>query len=135
MKKTTNIIVLVGFLSFIVSFFLPALWITNELIMSGFTAFLVNLGMLFYVENNTEYFLFVFLMMPNIWAPFLFIRYWRPESNKYITLIISSITLAATIYWPFSFEDASVLLIGYWLWLMGIVLIVSAVVMKRKDLQ
>ncbi|MDA8714851.1 hypothetical protein N9M27_03140 [Flavobacteriales bacterium] len=133
MKKITNITVLLGLISYLISFFLPTLSLTNEIVLNGFTTCLINFGMLFFVENSLEYWQFIFYILPNILVPFLFVRYWRISANKVLTSIICLLSVISTVFWPFAFEDASVLLMGYWLWLIGVVLISAAILLKRKE--
>ncbi|MDC3338002.1 hypothetical protein OAW23_09030, partial [Flavobacteriales bacterium] len=71
MKKITNITVLLGLISYLISFFLPTLSLTNEIVLNGFTTCLINFGMLFFVENSLEYWQFIFYILPNILVPFL----------------------------------------------------------------
>ena len=133
MKKITTITVLLGLISYLISFFLPALSITSEIELNGFSTFLINFGMLFYVENSVEYWQYIFFILSNILAPFLFVRYWRVSANKILTYLVSLLAIISAIFWPFAFEDSSVLLMGYWLWLIGIVLISGAILLKRKE--
>jgi len=133
MKLLSKFLILFGMGLFLSSFFLPAVYITSEIELNGFYAFLLNLSMLFYVENALEYSEYVFMILTNVWVGFLFIRYWRKNVNRMLTYGVVALTIASGLYWVFRVEDTSSLLIGFWTWLVGALFISGANILKGKN--
>lgn len=133
MKMITKIMLFLGLILFLVSFFMPAIALTPEMKLSGFEAFVVNTGMIYFIDNTAAYFEWVFMLLTNVWAVFLFLRFWRKGERKIITYIVGILAIISALYWMFKMEDGSVLLMGYWLWLFGISSIVLANILKKNE--
>ena len=133
MKQLTRLVALIGMGLFLASFFLPAIAITSELKINGFYAFLLELSMLFYVSDGAEYAEFLLMGLTNIWTLFLFIRFWRKNERKGLTFLVIGLMLVSVVYWLYKMEDTSVLLIGFWVWVTGAVLVAISNVLKIRS--
>jgi len=133
MKLLSKFLILFGMGLFLSSFFIPAVHITSDIELNGFYAFLLNLSMLFYVDSGMEYFEFVFMILTNVWVVFLFIRYWRKNESRILTFFVAALAITSGLYWLFRIEDTSTLLIGFWAWLVGVLFISGASILKGKN--
>ena len=89
--------------------------------------------MLFYVSDGAEYAEFLLVGLTNIWILFLFIRFWRKNERKGLTFLVIGLMLASVVYWLYKMEDTSVLLIGFWVWVTGAVLVAISNVLKVRS--
>ena len=133
MKIVTKIGYILGLLLFLVSFFVPTVQLTEDFAISGILTFLMNAGMLVFVENGAEYFEYIFGVLTNVWVVFLLVRFWRKNDKKWLTIIVSLLAVLSGVYWIFKVPNTSMLLFGFWLWLAGVVLVCLANVLKRNQ--
>lgn len=133
MKRLSSILVLLGMALFILSFFWPSLKLTEDLQLKGYETFAAHVGSLYYVHTSPEYLKWFFLTLTNIWGVFLFVRFWRKDGKKWLTLLIGALTLSSALFWMFDAQLADGLLLGYWMWVLGLVLLVLANVFQKNE--
>lgn len=133
MNLIPKIIVVLGLVLLLCSFMLPAVRLTDDILLNGAYAFVINAAMLFYVESAAEYFEYVFSVLTNVWAFWLFVRFWRRSEMKILTYIIVLLAVSSAGYWYFKMEDTSVLLYGFWVWVAGVLTISLANLLKRRS--
>ncbi len=132
MKIVPKIAVFLGLILLITSFFLPAVVVDEGIELTGVMAFALNAGMLFYVESPGEYFEYVFLVLSNVWALYLFGRFWYRKRRVGVTVLTSLLAISSALAWLVLLENTSILAIGYWVWLLAFILLIAANLMKRN---
>lgn len=135
MKRIPVILLLLGLLFFIWSFFQPVLGLTNDLHLNGYQAYAAHIGSLYYVDTTSAYMKWFFLLLTNVWVLFLFVRFWRKDGKKWLTYLIGLLTLGSALYWMFDAQLSKKLLTGYWWWLIGLTLIVLANILQKSDVK
>ena len=123
--KTNRIITIVLAVLFILSFLMPALRGPLGIKLNGFSVFGVNIATVVFVEGFYDYLLFLFTSLTNVWVVLLLIWSVRSKVKTLPTLILSLLAITSALSWKFNMEGDQVLLIGYWLWVISIVLIIS----------
>ncbi|MFT7611781.1 MAG: hypothetical protein ACI9J3_000727 [Parvicellaceae bacterium] len=135
MKLISKIGYFLGLVLFFVSFALPTVNLTDDIELVGMMAFAVNAGMLFFVEDGSEYFEYVFSILTNVWVLWLLVRFWRKGAKLPLTIIVAILALSSAIYWYFKIEDSGVLLYGFWVWIGSVTLVSVANVLKSRQLE
>jgi hypothetical protein len=126
MTLKTNRIITIGLaLLFILSFLIPALRGPLGIELNGFSVFGANIATVVFVEGFYAYLLFLFTSLTNVWVVLLLIWSVRSKVKTVPTLILSLLAITSALSWSFNMEGDQVLLIGYWLWVISIVLIIS----------
>ena len=110
---------------FIVSFLMPALQGPLGIELNGFSVFVANLATVVFVEGLSAYLLFLFTALTNVWIVLLLIWSLRRKVKIVPTLILSLLAITSALSWKFNMEGDGLLLIGYWFWVISIVLIIS----------
>ena len=126
MTLKTNRIITIGLaLLFILSFLMPALQGPLGIELNGFSVFVAKIATVVFVDDFYAYLLFLFTSLTNVWIVLLLI--WSLRSNVKIvpTLILSLLAVTSALSWSFNMEGDQVLLMGYWFWVISIVLIIS----------
>jgi len=67
----------------------------------------------------------LFTSLTNVWVVLLLIWSVRSKVKTVPTLILSLLAITSALSWKFNMEGDQVLLMGYWLWVISIVLIIS----------
>ena len=126
MTLKTNRIITIGLaLLFILSFLIPALRGPLGIELNGFSVFGANIATVVFVEGFYDYLLFLYTALTNVWVVLLLIWSVRSKVKTVPTLILSLLAVTSALSWKFNMEGDGVLLIGYWLWVISIVLIIS----------
>lgn len=126
MTTKTNRIITIGLaLLFILSFLMPALQGPLGMELNGFSVFGANIATVVFVEGLSAYLLFLFTALTNVWVVLLLIWSGRSNVKPLPTLILSLLAVTSALSWKFNMEGDGVLLMGYWLWVISIVLIIS----------
>ena len=126
MTRKTNRIITIGLaLLFTLSFLMPALQGPLGIELSGFSVFVAKIATVIFVEGFYAYLLFLFTALTNVWIVLLLIWSLRSNVKTVPTLILSLLSVTSALSWKFNMEGDGVLLMGYWLWVISIVLIIS----------
>ena len=126
MTIKTNRIITIGLaLLFILSFLMPALRGPLGIELNGFSVFGANMATLVFVEGLSDYLLFLYTALTNVWVVLLLIWSVRSKVKTVSTLILSLLAVTSAFSWMFNMEVGGVLLMGYWFWVVSIVLIIS----------
>ncbi len=126
MTTKTNRIITIGLaLLFLLSFLMPALQGPLGIKLNGFSVFGANMATLVFVEGFYDYLLFLYTALTNVWVILLLIWSVRSKVKTLPILIVSLLAVTSAFSWKFNMEVDGVLLMGYWLWVISIVLIVS----------
>ena len=126
MTRKTNRIITIGLaLLFILSFLMPTLQGPLGIELNGFSVFVAKIATVIFVEGFYAYLLFLFTALTNVWIVLLLIWSLRRNVKIVPTLILSLLAITSALSWKFNMEGEGVLLIGYWLWAISILLIIS----------
>jgi len=126
MTLKSNRIITIGLaVLFILSFLMPALQGPLGIELNGFSVFGANIATVVFVEGFYDYLLFLFTSLTNVWVVLLLIWSVRSKVKTVPTLILSLLAITSALSWKFNMEGDQVLLMGYWLWVISIVLIIS----------
>ena len=126
MTLKTNRIITIGLaLLFILSFLMPALQGPLGIELNGFSVFGANIATVVFVEGFYDYLLFLYTALTNLWVVLLLIWSVRSKVKTVPTLILSLLAVTSAFSWMFNMEVGGVLLMGYWFWVISIVLIIS----------
>ena len=126
MKLKKNRIITAGLaLLFILSFLMPALQGPLGIKLNGFSVFGANIATVVFAEDFYDYILFLHTALTNAWVVLLLIWSLRGKVKTVPTLILSFLSFTSALSWKFNMEGDQVLLMGYWLWVISIVLIIS----------
>ena len=126
MTLKTNRIITIGLASlFLLSFLMPALQGPLGIELNGFSVFGANIATVVFVEGFYDYLLFLYTALTNVWVVLLLIWSVRSRVKTVPTLILSLLAVTSALSWKFNMEGDQVLLMGYWLWVISIVLIIS----------
>jgi len=126
MTLKTNRIITIGLaLLFILSFIMPSLRGPLGIELNGFSVFGANIATVVFVEGFYDYLLFLYTALTNVWVVLLLIWSLRSKVKTVPTLILSLLAITSALSWKFNMEGDQVLLMGYWLWVISIVLIIS----------
>jgi hypothetical protein len=112
-------------LLFILSFLMPALQGPLGIELSGFSVFGANIATLVFVEGFYAYLLFLYTALTNVWVVLLLIWSVRSKVKTVPTIILSLLAVTSALSWKFNMEVDGVLLMGYWFWVISIILIIS----------
>ncbi len=119
----SNLIFGVGVTLYLVSFFLPTLRLSLGVSLVGWEVFLLHLGEILVIENVVEYGYYVFTALTNFWVIGLIIGFFSAK-RRWAFYALSWLALTSSVLWLIAFEYNSVLLTGYYVWEVGIILIV-----------
>ena len=126
MTLKTNRIITIGLASlFLLSFLMPALQGPLGIELNGFSVFGANIATVVFVEGLSDYLLFLYTALTNVWVVLLLIWSVRSKVKTLPTLMLSLLAITSALSWKFNMEGDQVLLMGYWLWVISIVLIIS----------
>ena len=126
MSAKTNRIITIGLaVLFMLSFILPSLRGPLGIELSGFSVFVANIAMVIFVEDFYDYLLFLYTALTNVWVVLLLIWSARTKVKTVPVFILSLLTFTSALSWKFNMEGGQLLLMGYWVWIISIVLIIS----------
>lgn len=126
MKLTKNSNKFISFLLtglFALTFVLPTLQGPMGVKFDGISVALINLFTIKFVTSFSDYIAYLFVALTNVWIVVLLFWSFRSELKITPTVLLSVLSITSAISWFFRMEDGNVLLIGYWLWLLTIILI------------
>jgi len=126
MTRKTNRIITIGLaLLFLLTFLMPALQGPLGIKLNGFSVFGANMATVVFVEGFSEYLIFLFTALTNVWV--ILLLFWSIRSNVKLipTIILSILTITSAFSWSFNMEGEGVLLMGYWMWVISILLIIG----------
>jgi hypothetical protein len=134
MKKILqpNIIFIAGLIIYILSFILPTLRLSLDIKLSGWEAVALHFSEFAFINSVSEYFSFLFSALSNFWIVGLIVGFLIGRNTTYL-ILLSVLALLSSISWFFTLEHTSVLLVGYYVWLLSIILIIIARFMKKPD--
>ena len=131
MKLKKNRIITAGLaLLFILSFLMPALQGPLGIKLNGFSVFGANIATVVFAEDFYDYLLFLHTALTNVWVVLLLIWSLRAKVKTVPALILSFLSFTSALSWKFNMEGNQVLLIGYWVWVISILLIISFVIYR-----
>ena len=126
MTLKTNRIITIGLASlFLLSFLMPALQGPLGIELNGFSVFGAKIATVVFVEGLSDYLLFLYTALTNLWVVLLLIWSLRSKVKTLPALMLSLLAVTSAFSWKFNMEGDQVLLMGYWLWVISIVLIIS----------
>ena len=126
MTLKKNRIITVGLaLLFMLSFLMPALQGPLGIKLNGFSVFGANIATVVFAEDFYDYLLFLHTALTNLWVVLLLIWSLRIKVKTIPTFILSLLAFTSALSWKFNMEGDQALLIGYWAWIISILLIIS----------
>ncbi len=118
---------------FTLSMFLPVMRFSFIDEMYGYQAFGANALRLIFVENYLEYLSVIFTVVSPLFLLILIFWTMRPKLKKIPVAILSVATLFGSLVWVFKYGSQSILLYGYWVWLLLIVATIAVSFWKLKQ--
>lgn len=119
-----------GVLLYVLSFFLPVLRFSLGVKLSGWEVTALHFSEFAFVGSISEYVGFLFTALVNFWIVGLIIGFFTGGNKIYLALL-SILAILSSFSWLFSLEHSSVLLFGYYVWLLSIILIVLGRILKK----
>ena len=134
MKKflQPNYIFLTGLIIYIISFFLPVIKFSLGVKLSGWRAIGVHFSEFAFLNSVPEYFSFLFTALANFWIVGLIVGFLIGRNTIYL-ILLSVLALLSSLSWFFILEHSSVLLFGYYIWILSIVIIIISRFMKKAS--
>ena len=131
MTRKKNIIITLGLaILFLLSFLLPAMQGPLGMKLNGLAVFGMNFATVVFVDGFSEYLVFLFTALTNVWVVLLLIWSVRRNVKRFPTLILSLLAISSALSWVFTMESDGVLLMGYWLWILSIVTIIGFTIFR-----
>lgn len=136
MTRKTNIIVSVVFvIIYLISLFMPIMSFSFGIEITGILGILANMSRLILVESYMDY----LAVMGSIFTPILLLILIIWSFRKKLKLLplslLSIITLIGGLSWIFKYQGLEILLIGYYTWLLLILLVIAFNYYKYFKLQ
>ncbi len=127
MKKflQPNSIFIAGLIIYILSFLLPTLRLSLGIKLSGWEAVALHFSEFAFISSVSEYFSFLFTALANFWVVGLIVGFLIGRNTVYL-ILLAVLALLSSFSWFFTLEHTSVLLVGYYVWLLSIILIIIA---------
>lgn len=134
MKKflQPNYIFIAGLILYIISFFLPTLKVSLGISLSGWKAVGLHFSEFAFIESVSGYFSFLFTALANFWIVGLIVGFLIGRNTIYL-ILLSVLALLSSLSWFMILEHSSVLLIGYYVWIISIVLIIVSRFMTKPN--
>jgi hypothetical protein len=111
-------------LAWIVCFALPVVDASGGIRLNGLEALLLNMAGFVFVDTVGQYVEFLFYVTTNLWVLILIVRLIiNKHYNLLPTALLSFLPLTSAFIWFVKEENASYLLMGYWVWLSVIFLV------------
>lgn len=131
MTRKKNIIITGSlFLLFVVTFFMPSLQGPLGIKLNGMSVFGAHIATVIFVDGVSDYILFLFTGLTNVWVILLLIWSVRKKVKVIPTVILSVLAITSALSWMFNMEGEGVLLMGYWLWVFSIILIIGFTLLR-----
>lgn len=121
-----------GVLLYILSFFLPVLKFSLGLKLTGWEVTALHFSEFAFIDSVSEYFSFLFTALIHFWVIGLIIGFFT-GANKVYLILLSLLGLLSSFSWFFILEHPSVLLFGYYIYLISIILIIISRFMKSSS--
>jgi len=106
---------------FILSFMLPTLQGPMGVKLNGLMTYGVHLATINFIEGFSDYIMFLFTALTNLWVVLLLIWSVRKKVKLLPSLILGLLAIVSALSWKFSMQESGVLLIGYWIWVVSII--------------
>ncbi len=125
-----KILFFIGIAIYLASFFMPTLQFSLGVKLLGWESMLLQYSEILIITTASDYFKYIFAMLSNFWVIGLIIGWFIPQ-NKIITLVLSVLAISSSLIWLFVFVNNSVILNGYYVWLLSIMLIITSRIIKK----
>ncbi len=134
MKKILqpNIIFIIGFVLYVASFFLPTLNLSLGITLSGWEAMLLHFSEFAFLDNIGQYFAFLWTALTNFWVVGLIVGFIIGRNTLFL-IILSILALLSSLSWFLLLAHSSVLILGYYTWIIGIILIIISRFLKKEE--
>lgn len=134
MKKylKPNYIFFAGLILYIISFFLPTLKFSLGVNLSGWEAVGIHFFSFAFINTISEYFSFLFTALANFWVVGLIVGFLIGRNTIYL-ILLSVLALISSLSWFVILEHSSVLLFGYYIWILSITLIIVSRFMNKQS--
>ncbi len=129
--EKNKIFFLTGIALYVISFFQPTIQFSLGVQLLGWESVLIQWSEILVVSNAQDYFSYLFVALTNFWVIGLIIG-WFVEGNRGIKYILSVLALGSSVGWLFIFKDNTVILYGYYIWLLSVFLIVTSRFINEK---
>ena len=120
-----------GVLLYILSFFLPVLKFSLGLKLTGWEVTALHFSEFAFIHSVTEYLGFLFTTLIHFWVIGLILGFFTGGKKIYL-ILLALLALLSSFSWFFILENPSVLLFGYYVWLLSIVLIISSRFLSKE---
>jgi len=127
-----NIPFYLGILLYVISFFLPTIQFSLGVKLLGWETVFIQWSEIVFVKNTAEYLQFLLSSLTNLWVVGLIIGGISNSTNRLFRLILAILALVTSFSWLFVFENNSILLYGFYVWLLSIILIVVGRFLEKK---
>jgi len=127
----SKIIFLIGVLIYFISFFLPTIQFSLGVKLMGWESVLIQWSEILVVSSTAAYLKYLFIALTNFWIVGLIIGR-IIEGKKTVKLVLTGLAIISSASWLFLFKDSTVILYGYYVWLLSIFLIIVSRYMKGR---
>ncbi len=127
-------LLLAGMVLYLISFFLPVLQVSLGVKLSGWEVMVLHFSEIAFIDTFPAYFMYLLTALVHFWIIGLLVGSLFEKHNGKL-MLLSGLALISSFSWLFLFQHSSVLLFGYYVWLLSIVLIVLGRVLKKKTVQ
>ena len=127
----SKIIFLIGVLIYFISFFLPTIQFSLGVKLMGWESVLIQWSEILVVSSTAAYLKYLFIALTNFWIVGLIIGR-IIEGEKAVKLVLTGLAIISSASWLFLFKDSTVILYGYYVWLLSIFLIIVSRYMKGR---
>ena len=127
----SKIIFLIGVLIYFISFFLPTIQFSLGVKLMGWESVLIQWSEILVVSSTAAYLKYLFIALTNFWIVGLIIGR-IIEGEKAVKLVLTGLAIISSASWLFLFKDSTVILYGYYVWLLSIYLIIVSRYMKGR---
>ncbi len=129
-QNKSKIIIFVLMALFVISFLLPTLQGPMGLKLNGISVLGIHAATFGLINDLWEYLAFLFTALTNVWVVVLLFWAFRKEVKLLPVIILSGLAISSAISWKINMHESGVLLIGYWMWVLSIVLISGFDILK-----
>jgi len=128
--EKNKILFLIGVALYLISFFQPTVQFSLGVQLLGWESVLIQWSEILVVSTTGDYFSYLFIALTNFWIVGLIIG-WFIDEHKIIKYVLSALALVSSFGWLFIFNDNSVILYGYYIWILSVLLIVVSRFLRK----
>ena len=128
--EKNKILFLIGVALYLISFFQPTVQFSLGVQLLGWESVLIQWSEILVVSTTSDYFSYLFIALTNFWIVGLIIG-WFIDEHKIIKYVLSALALVSSFGWLFIFNDNSVILYGYYIWILSVLLIVVSRFLRK----